>query len=753
MNQGVGPNLHLSSLCAIFQNLGNRILVFWLAAASAAAQTSVLTYHNDNARTGQYLSEFLLTPANVSAPHFGRRYSLPVDGAVYAQPLYLSRVKIPGNGLRNVLFIATSHDSLYAFDADDEPASGAQPLWQISFLNPAHGVTTVSAADVQCPVIPELGIAGTPVIDANSGTIYLIAVTREPGPQYAFRLHAIDVTTGAERTGSPVEIDPPGFVPLSHKQRTGLLLSNGVVYSSWSGHCDLGTYHGWVMAHDAATLKLIAVFNDTPTGSGASFWNGGAGPAADAEGNIYVVSANGDIDGIPSDGTLDESVLKLSPAPRLALSEGFTPYNKEDLDANDLDLGSSGALVLPDETGSPAHPHLLFTSGKEGRVYLLDRDSLGGVQTGSDSKALASLPVSSTSTFGTAAYFKGSIYLAPEKSPLFLFPVSSATLASSPAAQTSNSFSALGATPSISANGDQNGVVWAVSSESGGKLLAFDAAHLKQLYDSDAQPADMFYGYSEFAVPSIADGKVFVPTYSGVEVYGELASKAPVMTGVTNAASYATDAISPGSLISLFGTGLASVTVAAPGVPLPMSLADVSVIINGVQAPVLFVSPQQINAQVPWELAAGPASVVVRVEGALSPPANITLVAAAPGVFTEAQGQAAALNADGSVNSPQNPAHAGSFVSIFFTGQGPVATQIDDGAAPPAGTAIPATSPVSASIGSSPATVQFVGLAPNYPGVAQINLQVPQLASGVYPVMVKIGGKASNAAQLAVLGP
>jgi uncharacterized protein (TIGR03437 family) len=336
---------------------------------------------------------------------------------------------------------------------------------------------------------------------------------------------------------------------------------------------------------------------------------------------------------------------------------------------------------------------------------------------------------------------------------MFAFPVSEATLSPSPAARTSNSFGALGATPSISANGDQNGVLWAISSEAGGKLLAYDAANLKKLFDSDAQPADTFEGYTEFSVPSIADGKVFVPTYNGLTVYGELPSDPPVISAVTNAASYSTDAISPGSLISLFGSGLASTTVVAPSVPLPMSLADVSVVINGVAAPVLFVSPNQINAQVPSGLAAGSASVVVRVEGALSAPASIMLAAAAPGVFTDAQGQAAALNADGSVNSPQNPAPAGTFVSVFFTGQGPVTAQIDDGAAPPSGVVINATSSVSASIGTSTATVQFAGLAPNYAGLAQINLQVPPLASGLYPLIVKIAGRASNAAQLAVAGP
>ena len=250
----------------------------------------------------------------------------------------------------------------------------------VNFLDPANGVTTVTQADVGC-VIPEMGVIGTPVIDAGSGTIYLIAETKESG-NAVFRLHALDVTSGAEMPGSPVVINPPGFVPLAQKQRTSLLLTNGVIYSSWSGHCDQGTYHGWVMAHDAKTLKLLGAFNNTPGGSGASFWNGGAGPAADADGNIYVVSANGDINGLPSPGDNDEAVLKLAPT-QLSVLDKFIPFNKDALNEVDLDVGSSGALLLPDGAGSAAHPHVLFTSGKEGRLYLLDRDALGGNSPGS----------------------------------------------------------------------------------------------------------------------------------------------------------------------------------------------------------------------------------------------------------------------------------------------------------------------------------------------------------------------------------
>jgi uncharacterized protein (TIGR03437 family) len=648
------------------------------------------------------------------------------------------------------LFVATSHDSVYAFDADDE--SSSKPLWKVNFLDAANGVTTVSQTDVNCPVIPELGITGTPVIDPDAGTIYLIALTKESGTQFVYRLHALDVTSGAERPGSPVEIQPSGFVALAHKQRAALLLSGGQVYSAWSGHCDDGEYHGWVMAHDAETLKLSGVFNTTPTDSGASFWNGGAGPAADEQGNIYVVSANGDFDGNTTAARYDESVLRLTQAPELAAADQFTPFNKTLLDGNDLDLGSSGALLLPDETGNAAHPHLLFTSGKEGRLYLLDRDTLGGAQTGSDAGALTSMQAGSHATFGVAAYFNGSIYLAPEYTQMLEFPVAGGSMASSPSASTPDALGPLGATPSISANGSKNGIVWAITVlDSGARLLAYDAGNLSQLYDSNAVESDQLPIYAEFSAPTIADGKVFVGTDGGVGVFGQSAPKAPAIGAVANAGSYSVDAISPGSLISIFGSGLAAINASAQTVPLPMSVADTSVTINGIPAPVLYESPGQINAQVPWEIAAGPATVIVRSRGSSSAAASITVLPAAPGLFTDAEGNAAALNADGSVNSKEKPAAAGSYISVFFTGQGSVSTTQEDGAAP-GGQPVRASSTVSASIGGETAYVEFAGLAPLYPGLAQINLKVPALGSGVYPLIVNIAGKASNTAQLVISG-
>jgi len=718
-----------------------KVSPYLLVCVVASAQNSVVTYHNDNARTGQYLYERLLTPANVKAGLFGRRFSIPVDGAVYAQPLYLPRVDIAGKGLHDVLFVVTSHDSVYAFDADDQSAAGNKPLWQVSFLS--AGVTTVPAADVNCPVIPELGIAGTPVIDPAAGTLYVIAETKESGSQYVFRLHALDVTSGAERPGSPVVIQPAGFVPVLHKQRTALLLSNGVVYSSWSGHCDSGDFHGWVLAHDASTLNLVGTFNATPNDRGASFWSGGAGPAADTVGNVYVVSANGDFDGDANDARYDESVLKLAPGAQLSVADMFTPFNKLALDEADLDLGSSGALILPDEAGSAAHPQLLFTSGKEGRMYLLDRQSLGGAQTGSDTKAVASLPILRQQTFGSAAYFNGSLFIGPTNSPLLAFPISNATLTSSPASQGVSSLGAIGATPSVSSNENQNGLVWAISSAGVGSLIAYNASSLTELF------TDTLGGYTEFSVPTVADSKVFVGTSGSVFVYGELAQTAPVISAVVNAASFSGEALSPGSLFTIFGSALAPISTSAPGLPLPLTLSDVSVTVNGTEAPLTFVSPNQINAQMPSAVQTGQASVVVRVSGSVSASVNVTINATAPGIFTNSDGQAAALNSSGTPNQPTNPAPPGSIVSIFFTGSGAASVIPEDGVGAPSPPAL-LTAPVTATIGGMPAQIQFAGLAPSWVGLGQINLQAPALKSGTYPVVVAIGGSTSNPGNLSI---
>ncbi len=529
-----------------------------------SAQINVLTYHNDNARTGQNLNETVLTPANVNATTFGKLFSYPVDGYIYAQPLYVSHVQIPGQGIRNVVFVATEHDGVYAFDAD-----GLTPglLWQVSFIDLANGITTVSPDDVlSFDLVPEIGITSTPVIDINSGTIYVVAKTKEVGDgnvHFVQRLHALDIATGAEKFGGPVVIadtilvDDGSFLYVSGPTvagtgdgsvdgvtvvfnalrqlcRPGLLLVNDVVYIACGSHGDNSPYHGWVLAYDARILALVSAFNTTPNGGLGAVWMSGGGPAADADGNIYVSTGNGTFALPPDDGSpgYSDSVLKLEPTTGLNVVDSFTPWNQEELDVSDGDLGSGGVMLLPDQPG--AHPHLMITGGKAGTIYLMDRDDLGGFQrcweTCDDVVQIGAIgPV-----FGTPAYFNGvGYYQGCCGDVLQAFQLSNGQL--SPVSQSSTPFGFPGATPSISANGSTNGIAWALQvdayAESGPAVLhAYDALNLSnELYNSSQTPADQLDGAVKFTVPTIANGKVYVGTQSSLAVFGRpLRSAIPV---------------------------------------------------------------------------------------------------------------------------------------------------------------------------------------------------------------------------------
>ena len=363
------------------------ILASALFLEAMAAQVNVLTYQYDNSRAGANVNEIVLSRSNVNPSAFGKLFSYPVDGYVYGQPLYLGNVAIVGKGNHNVVFVVTEHDSAYAFDADSSSAANSAPLWQVSFLNASAGVTSVPYGDTGCGQIePEIGITSTPVIDPSSGTLYLVAMTKEvsgSSVSYVQRLHALDVGSGAEKPGSPVVIQAtyPGtgeggstlvFNPKNYKQRPGLLLLNGTVYTAWSSHCDIGTYHGWIIAYDARSLQQVAVYNETPNGNMGSFWAGGAAPAADSSGSIYVVSGNGTFD-LPGDGKsqdLGESYIKLSSAGGLTVADYFTPYNYASLNSADLDTGSAGVVLIGDEAGSAAHLHLM---AGEAPLYFLSR--------------------------------------------------------------------------------------------------------------------------------------------------------------------------------------------------------------------------------------------------------------------------------------------------------------------------------------------------------------------------------------------
>jgi uncharacterized protein (TIGR03437 family) len=744
----------------MFRAPHSKLLLLTALLSPAAAQVSVLTYHNDLARTGQNLAETTLTLANVNMRQFGKLFSYPVDGYLYAQPLYMPAVAIPGKGTHNVVFVATEHDSVYAFDADSGLSA---PFWQVSFLDAGSGVTTVPYQNVfNCnQIVPEIGITGTPVIDPASGTLYVVAMTMEVSggvTNYAHRLHALDLTTGAERPGSPVLIQAsvPGtgdkgttvtFIPKNYKSRPGLLLLNGVVYTSWSSHCDASTYHGWLMGYDAQTLSQVSVYNNTANGSQGSFWASGAAPAVDAQGNIYLDAGNGTFDADSGGSDLGESFIKLSTSGGLSVIDYFAPFNQLDLNRRDLDTGSSGTLLLPDSAGSPAHPHLLTSAGKEGRIYLLDRDNLGHFQDGSDSQIVQSLPGAVGGLFSIPAYFNGTVYFSGAGDNLKAFPIANAALATMPSSQSATKFGGLGAVPSVSANGAINGIVWVLESSSSGILRAYDAGNLaNELFDSGQNRArDALGSYVKFSTPTIANGKVYAGTQNSLAVFGLLGSPAIASGGVVNAASYQAGPVAPGSLIALFGQNMAQ-TVATASYPLPTTLAGSSLTINGVAAPLYYASPTQINAQVPFATASGTATAVLTVGGAALPAASFMAQATAPGLFL-------ARNADGSANSSGQPAAVGSMITVYGTGQGMVDNPIADGAAAPASPPSKPTATVTAILGGQPAQVSSISLAPGLAGVFQATIQVPNLAPGDYPLIVSIGGASSNSVVISVTAP
>ncbi len=703
---------------------------------AAYAQVSVLTYHNDLARTGQNPNESALTPASVAGGGFGKLFSHALDGEVYAQPLYMPGVYIAGKGPHNAVYVATEHDSVFAFDADSNAGANAQPLWSTSFLNAGAGVTTVPAANVGCGQIsPEIGITGTPVIDPVSGTLYLVAMTLENGT-YRQRLHALDIATGAERANSPVEVQTPGFVPKNYKQRPGLLLLNGNVYTSWSSHCDIGAYHGWIMAYDAKTLQQTAVYNATPNGNQGSFWGGGAAPAVDANNNIYVVSGNGSFDG---NADLGESYIRLSPENGLAAADYFTPYNQAALSDADLDTGSAGTVLLPDAAGSAAHPHLMVGGGKEGRIYLIDRDNMGHFQQGNDGQIPQSLPGAIGGLYGLPAYFNNTVFFSAASDNLKAFSIANGQLSSAPTSRSAATFAYPGSVPSVSSKGNSNGIVWVLEPTNGGTIHAFDASDLsKELYKSSLG------SYVKYSTPTIANGKVYSGTENALDVYGLTSVGTPAV--LTNAATFITGPLAPGSIVSLFGTFGVNTAAASSGA-LPTTLGSVQVSIGGILAPLYYVSAAQINAQVPFEVAPGQAAVLVDAGGAVVASGTAAIQATAPGLFTLGSNQAAVVNQDGGANGPNRPAPVGSVVAAYLTGLGPVKPALATGAAAPLDP-LDVVNGASAQVGSQSAAVQFAGLSPGSVGLYQVNLTIPQLAAGQYSLTIGVNGVTSNAATI-----
>jgi hypothetical protein len=517
------------------------------AGCSNAVVTDVLTYHNDNARTGQYLAEECLATSTVNSSTFGKLFVLPADGKVDAQPLYVHGVSVAGKGVHNVVVVATESDTLYAYDADSNAGANAQPLWRISLL----GTGETPSDDRGCgQVSPTIGITSTPVIDPTSGTIYAVAMSKDASSRYHQRLHAIDLASGAERAGSPVEIQAryPGtgdnstggfvvFDPRQYKARPGLLLMNGEVYTAWSSHCDIRPYTGWIIAYSASTFQQTRVIDVVPNGSEASIWMSGGGLATDGSGGIYFLTANGtfettlDANGFPSGGDFGNAFVKLQAGGSgLSVADYFTMRSTVSESNADTDLGSGGAMVLPDAVGSGAHPHLLVGAGKDGALYLVDRDNMGHYNPLQDDIVQEIPGALSGGVWAVPAYYDGAIYYGPNGNHLLRFAISNATLSASPTSMSQAGFGYPGTFPSISASSasSASAIVWAVeasTSLSNAVLHAYQASDLSvEVYNSNQAPneRDHFGAGNKFIVPTIANSKVYVGTTNGVGVFGHL---------------------------------------------------------------------------------------------------------------------------------------------------------------------------------------------------------------------------------------
>ncbi len=508
--------------------------------SSSPGTVSVLTYHNDNARTGQNTEETVLTTANVNSNSFGKIGFYAADGKVDAEPLYVAAETINGT-THNVLYVVTENDSAYAFDADNGTV-----LWHVSAVGPNETPTDPRNCS---QVTPQIGITNTPLIDPKAGahgTVFFVVASKDSSGNYHQRLHALDLTTGAEQSGSPVTIQAtyPSTGPQSHNgqivfdpaqynDRAGLLLLNGVIYIAWGSHCDIEPYTAWVMGYNEGNLAQTSVLNVTPNGSEGAFWGSGAGPAADSNGNIYLLAGNGTFDtalnssGFPSKGDFGNAFLKLSTnGNKLAVADYFNMSNTVAESDADQDLGSGGDLVLPDETdGSGTVRHLAVGAGKDENIYVVDRDNMGKFSSNKNNIYQELPKALNGAEFAMPAYWNNTVYYGAVGDVIRAYPITQAKLATAPSSQSSHSFPYPGATPSVSSNGTSNGIVWVEDNSNPAVLYAYDATNLgHDLYDSNqaANGRDHYGAGNKYITPMIANGKVYVGTQNGVAVFGLL---------------------------------------------------------------------------------------------------------------------------------------------------------------------------------------------------------------------------------------
>lgn len=499
------------------------------------SNTDVITYHYDNQRTGQNLNETALTPANVNSSTFGKVGEFAVDGQIDGQALFISQLAIPGQGNKDVLFVATENDTVYAVDAKSIAGSSAAILWKTSVLPAGESPAT----SLPCGNISPNGITATPVIDRSRNAIYVEAMSQDSAGNIIHRLHALDLTNGNELFGGPTTITAtyPGtggnssggmvtFLPSVHHERAALLESGNTIYTAWSGLWgDCGSYSAWVIAFDAGSLKQTSAIDLVPNNHGGGMWMGGGGPAADASGNVYVISGNGFGDTPGTNNSFGNSFVRLSTSTGLTVGDYFTPFNTLSEDSADADFGSAGPLLLPDLTDATgATRHLAAGAGKDGNLYVLNRDNLGQFNS-TKNNVYQQFPLSSGENNSSPVFFNNAVYVGPTNSSLKAFPVSKALLATSPSSQSAHIFGGNGTVASISANGNSQGVVWALD-WGAGTLFAYDATDLtKELYNSNqaASNRDHFSAVGgHFITPMVVNGRVYIGTKSSVAVFGLL---------------------------------------------------------------------------------------------------------------------------------------------------------------------------------------------------------------------------------------
>jgi len=510
------------------------------SSALASSPVDVVTYHNDNARDGVNAKERILALANVRSATFGKLRTLPVDGVIDAQPLYLSAVSIPDRGVHNIIYAVTENDSVYAFDADDGTV-----LWHVSVLGPGETPSDTRACS---QIFPQIGITSTPVIDRSSGpngTIYVVAMSKNSSNQYFQRLHALDITTGQEEFGGPTTVhahypgvedgSEGGFVIFDAKQyaeRQGLLLLNHVIYTAWTSHCDIRPYTGWLIGFDENTLAPTSVLNLTPNGSEGAVWQSGAGMAAEAN-SIFLLDANGTFDttlnskGFPANGDYGNAFLRISTENnRLVVADYFTMHNTVTESETDIDLGSGGAILIPpQEDADGVTRYLGIGTGKDGNIYIADLTNMGKFNPDNDNALYQKIEGAlGQGSWSMPAYFAGNVYFGPQKHKLASFRFSEAKLSTLPFSKSPTIFPYPGTTPSISANGFSQGIVWAVDHGNPSALHAYDAMNLaNELYNSNEVAARDYFGTaSHFGTPTIVNGKVYVGTTNGIAVFGLL---------------------------------------------------------------------------------------------------------------------------------------------------------------------------------------------------------------------------------------